>query len=72
MSRAVRMRGRGRGLGGAVLRVRLRERVSHQAFAGDCARTDRRADQECAASFIMLAHACFLPLRVIDLVQKHA
>jgi hypothetical protein len=55
-----------------MLRVGLRERISHQAFAGDGTGTDRRADQKGAASFIMLAHDCLLPLRVIDLVQKHA
>ena len=65
MPRAMRMRLRGRGwsVRRLVLLVRLGERFGHESLARDGPCADRRADQECAASFIMLAHACLLPVR---------
>jgi hypothetical protein len=46
-----------------VLLVRLGDRLGHEPRARDGPRADRRADQECAASFIMFAHICLLPVR---------
>jgi hypothetical protein len=59
----MRLRGRGWSIRRLVLFVRLGERFGHESLAGDGPCADRRADQECAASFIMLAHACLLPVR---------
>src|SRR5712692_3737751 len=65
MPRAMRMRLRSRGWGVCylVLLVRLGERVGHEPRARDGPCADCRADQEGAASFIMLAHASLLPVR---------
>jgi hypothetical protein len=59
----MRLRGRGWGVFRLVLLVRLGDRLGHEPRARDGPRADRRADQECAASFIMFAHICLLPVR---------
>jgi hypothetical protein len=59
----MRLRGRGWRIRRLVLFVRLGEQFGHESLAGDGPCADRRADQECAASFILLAHAFLLPVR---------
>jgi hypothetical protein len=41
--------------------MRLRKRVRHEGCASDGTCADRRAQQECAARFIMFGHGLFLP-----------
>jgi hypothetical protein len=57
MAGSMRLRLAGCGWGIVVLLGRLRERGGHEPRTRNSARSQRRAFEECAASFIMLAHA---------------
>jgi hypothetical protein len=56
-----RMGGAGSGSRRACV-MRLRERVGHKGCASDGTCADRRAEQECAARFIMLGHGLSPPV----------